>query len=80
MLTLMVCSPLLKGWNLISGYKLAVFNSTDYVDYTETERVWVKLAALRDAMTQNPSADWFWYLDQVYSLSFISRTLEPNLG
>jgi hypothetical protein len=33
--------------------------------YAEKERVWVKLAALRDAMDQYPNSQWFWYLDQV---------------
>ena len=51
------------------GYELAVFNSSEYTMYSESERVWVKLAALRDAMSLYPKSEWFWYLDQVKSLT-----------
>lgn len=44
---------------------MAIYNSTAYQMYGPNERVWVKLAALRDAMAQFPHAEWFWYLDQV---------------
>ena len=44
-----------------------MFNSTDYTAYSQSEGVWIKLAALRDAMSQFPRSEWFWYLDQVTS-------------
>lgn len=47
------------------GYGFVAFNSTDYPMYSESEREWVKLAALRDAMNRFPNFEWFWYLDQV---------------
>jgi hypothetical protein len=57
---------------------MAVFNSTDYPMYTEAERVWVKLAALRDAMKQYPKSEWFWYLDQVYIQPPVKARLNGN--
>jgi hypothetical protein len=47
---------------------MAVFTTSDYPMYSESQRVWVKLAALRDAMEQYPRTEWFWYLDQVSPL------------
>jgi galactosyl transferase GMA12/MNN10 family len=35
--------------------------------YSESERVWAKLGALRDAISQYPRSEWFWYLDLVKS-------------
>lgn len=49
------------------GYKMAVYNSSEYPMYHENENVWVKLAALRDAMAEHPKSEWFWYLDQVFT-------------
>lgn len=48
------------------GYELAVYNATEFTRYDESERVWTKLAALRDAMNAYPQTEWFWYLDQVH--------------
>ena len=56
---------------LNAGYGMAVFNSEDYPMYSEAESVWIKLAALRDAMDQYPHSQWFWYLDQVFPLRVI---------
>lgn len=56
---------------------MAVFNSTDYTAYSESEGVWVKLAALRDAMSQYPRSEWFWFLDQVtLTLTLTQRLTE----
>jgi hypothetical protein len=52
---------------LMIGYKMAVYNSSEYSMYNENENVWVKLAALRDAMAEHPKSEWFWYLDQVFT-------------
>jgi hypothetical protein len=52
---------------LIIGYEIAVYNSSEYPMYFENESVWIKLAALRDAMTEHPESEWFWYLDQVFT-------------
>ena len=49
------------------GYEMAVYNSSEYPMYSEDERVWIKLAALRTAMTEHPRSEWFWYLDQVFA-------------
>jgi len=42
-----------------------VYNATQFTTYSESERVWTKLAALREAMNEYPHSEWFWYLDQV---------------
>ena len=47
------------------GYEMAAFTASDYPMYSASERVWVKLAAIRDAMELYPQSEWFWYLDQV---------------
>jgi galactosyl transferase GMA12/MNN10 family len=47
---------------------MVVYNSTDFPQYTSSEREWTKIAALRDAMFSLPHGEWFWYLDQVSPL------------
>jgi len=60
---------------LTLDYELAIFNASDFTQYTEAERSWVKLSALRDAMTLHPNSEWFWYLDLVSScLQVLSLT------
>ena len=51
------------------GYEMVAFNSTDFPMYSENDRVWAKLAALRKAMDLFPHSEWFWYLDQVMHYS-----------
>lgn len=63
---------------LTLDYELAIFNASDFTQYTEAERSWVKLSALRDAMTLHPHSEWFWYLDQVSCLPVLSLTKVRN--
>src|SRR5579862_6543019 len=80
MLTLMVPRSHME---LTLGYELVIYNASEFRRYSESERSWVKLAALRDAMAQHPHSEWFWYLDQVLatetkrSLTIVRNNNEP---